>query len=145
MKSLVDYRSDVIIEAPLVNIGTVSGPMPLFLLGHHCLTQTGHSGSTCDPHRHQGNAESWKTPQRAKALLMTQGQGKVPLPLVQTVLQVTGFPRDRDQTYASPRGRTGTWGVCVRDVGAPGKDSGTGNHAEAVPSLVWGPAALGRM
>ena len=67
------------------------------------------AGSTCDPHRHQGNPESWKTPQRAKGLLTTQGQRKVPLPLGQTVLQVTGFPRDRDHTHASPRGR-----ICMR-------------------------------
>ena len=133
-------------------MGTILGPMPLFLLGHHSLTQTGHSGSTCDPHRHRGNAESWKTPQRPKALFTTQGQRKVPLPLVQTVLQVTGFPRDRDQTHASPRGRIGTWGVCVRDVRAPREGlrqrkpcGGSTGHVPTNRYLVRGPAALGRM
>lgn len=34
----MDHTSDVIIEATLGIMGTISGPRPLFLLGHHSLT-----------------------------------------------------------------------------------------------------------
>ena len=34
----MDYRSDIIVETTLGIMGTISGPRPLFLLGHHGLT-----------------------------------------------------------------------------------------------------------
>ena len=58
MKSPMDYRSDIITETSLGIMGTISGPRPLFLLGHHSLTSYRKQLALRVTHRNQGNAES---------------------------------------------------------------------------------------
>ena len=74
------------------------------------------AGSSCDPHRNQGNAESWKTHHKGqKHCSQPKARERFHLTLVQTTLQVTGFHRDGDQTHASPRRKDRHAGnVCQR-------------------------------
>ena len=63
------------------------------------------AGSSCGPHRNQGNAESWKTHNKGqKHCSQPKARERFHLTLVQTIHQVTGFHKDRHQTHASPRG-----------------------------------------
>ena len=76
----MDCRSDMIIETTLGIRGTISGPRPLFLLGHHGLTSDRKQLALPVTHtetREMQNVVCVDTPQRAKALLTTQGQRKV--------------------------------------------------------------------
>ena len=78
LKSLMDCRSDMIIETTLGIRGTISGPRPLFLLGHHGLTSDRKQLALPVTHKKPGKCRMRvDTPQRAKALLTTQGQRKV--------------------------------------------------------------------
>ena len=88
------------------------------------------AGSSCGPHRNQGNAESWKTHHNGqKHCSQPKARERFHLTLVQIMLQVTGFHRDRDQTHASPRGGQARGESEMWEL--PGKDSGKGNPMEA--------------
>ena len=144
MKSPMDYRSDIITETSLGIMGTISGLRPLFLLGHHGLTSD--STQLVPPVTHTDTREMQTAGRHAtkgKSIAYDPRRERFPLPLVQTVLQVTGFHRDTDQTHASPRGRIGMQGVCVRDVGAPGEElrhrkpyGGNAGHPQTSKCLV---------
>ena len=103
-------------------MGTISGLRPMFLLGHHSLTPEDPAGSSCGPHRNQGNAKSWKIHHREQMLCsQPKAREKFHLTLLQTRFQVTWSHRDRPNTCKSKGEDRHVGNICQRCGSSQGR------------------------
>lgn len=149
----MDYRGDVILGTPLGILGTISGPRPLFLLGHH--SRSPDRTRLFPPVAHTETREMQKAGRHTaeRKSIAHHPRPEKGLPWVcSTPCSKSLGPTGTETRHVQVQGGGEAHRECVSgDAGAPGEGlrqrkpwGGSAGHPQTGRCLVWGPAALGR-